>query len=126
MHNRPIAMALKHIASVPVFILIVITRAVTRPFRVKIDHGYYFRVIITLRKYYSYALVILRYFLQRIPGTSGISDITFAVVYVSISHRFFYFQLRNMPALHTALCMIAILQIRYSPVKTPVTIYVSL
>jgi len=95
----------------------------TGPLRIQVNYCNNGSCFIALREYDAYILSIVCYTFQCIAGTTRIVYITFVVVYFSILHYFFHFCLCNMAAIHSAFCMIAVLQVRNSPVETAVTVY---
>lgn len=121
-HNRSIAMVLRAESSIPVLIFFIVTRTVTGPFRVQVDHRNYFSVFIALRKDNPYPLVILRYFLDCVARASRVLKVTLFVINLPTTHCFFNFFLCYVTTRHAAFCVFAVLQIGNAAVKTPVTI----
>ena len=86
---------------------------------VEVYHGYYRGGAVALRIDNTHPLVIGCISFQCIARTTGILEITFIIVDLTVQHDILHFALRYLPALHTTSCMVAVLQQRCTSLKAP-------
>jgi hypothetical protein len=78
---------------------------------VQINTGYNFCVRFTLGKYNAQMLLFRCVTLERISRAGLVLQVAFPIINVTILHNVFHFCLRNVPALHSAFCVLRVIKI---------------
>jgi hypothetical protein len=104
-------------------IFIVIAGAMALPIFFKVYASDYLGFLITLRKYNSYVLGILRVAFYRVSWAGISLYIAFAVVDAAVFHDVLHFRFCYFPALHAAAGVFGVFKEGYTAVKAAVAVY---